>query len=177
MATRMLRRSPSSVTVPLGVCSSSVAPTLYVARERIELVVTRHVRAERVACDRHERRMRHPRSVMAVQHLTRLVGSHPLLGVRVRGRIVLDRNLRRHPAHCERAAAMAGADEQLRVRAHARLRHGDLRAIGQDRRRILAARLDEAEDVVPPAAVESHRRARAARAGSRASGTRPEASR
>ena len=45
--------------------------------------------------------------------------------------------------------------EQLRVGAQEGLVHRDLRAVGQDERRVVAELLDEAEDVVPAAAVEA----------------------
>ena len=54
-----------------------------------------------------------PGAVMAVAGLALLVGAHLGEGRLVGLRIVLDRNLRRHAAHGEGAAPMAGLDQQL----------------------------------------------------------------
>jgi hypothetical protein len=94
-----------------------------------ELIVTSHVCRERLTGDGDEGRMRHPRAIVAIHGLSRLVGSHALLGNRVRLGIVLDRDLRGHSAHRKRSTTMTRANQQLRVRSHARLGHGDLRAI------------------------------------------------
>ena len=53
-------------------------------------------------------------------------------------RVVLDRDLRGHAAHRERAAAMAGLDQQLRVRPQEVRRHRHLRAVGQHVVRVAA---------------------------------------
>jgi hypothetical protein len=65
-------------------------------------------------------------------------------------------DLRRHAAHREGAAAVAGLDQQQRVGAQEG-RHGHLLpAVRQHELRPVAREfLDEAEDVVPAAAVES----------------------
>ena len=99
--------------------------------------------------------MRDPRAVVAVAHFAQLVGADLVERSLVRRRVVLDRNLRRHAAHRVRAAPVTGLDRELRVRAHARLLHRHLRAIGEHGARIVRLVLDEAEDVVPAAAVES----------------------
>lgn len=50
---------------------------------------------------------------------------------------------------------VAGLDEQLDVGVHERHGHGDIRAVRQDKVGVLAELLDEGEDVVPAAAVET----------------------
>ena len=55
------------------------------------------------------------------------------------------------------AAAVAGLDHQLAVGAQERRGHAHQRAVRQHRRRVLPELLDEAEDVVPAAAVEAGR--------------------
>ncbi len=68
--------------------------------------------------------MRDPGAVVAVGGLALLVGAHLGEGGLVGGRVVLHRDLRRHAAHGEGAAAVAGLDQQQRIggeegRAHA----------------------------------------------------------
>ena len=99
--------------------------------------------------------MRDPRAVVAVVHLAALVGDH-LRERRVVGcGVALDRDLRGHAAHRVRAPAMTGLDEKLRVRPQEPLVHRDLRPVGKNRAGVVPMDLDEAEDVVPPAAVET----------------------
>ena len=125
------------------------------SRSLFELVLGRHQPVENLHRDRHEIRVRDPRAVMAVGGLALLVGAHLGEGGLVGGRVVLHRDLRRHAAHRECAAAVAGLDQQQRiggeeVRPH---RHG--RAVGREEARVLAQPLDEREDVVPAAAVQA----------------------
>ena len=94
---------------------------------------------------------------MAVAHFAQLVGAHLVEGLLTRGGVAPDGDLRGHAAHSVHAAPMAGLHHELRVGSHARLLHGHLRAIGQQRGGIVSPGLDEAEDVVPAAAVESRR--------------------
>ena len=101
--------------------------------------------------------MRHPGAVMAVAGLALLVGMDAAHRLVVGLRIVLDRNLRRHAAHRMHFAAMAGLDHELAVGAQEVRGHADLAAIRQHRPLLLAELLDEAEDVVPAAAVEAGR--------------------
>ena len=101
--------------------------------------------------------MRHPCPVVAGLHLAQLVRPHLLESRLVGDRVVLDRDLRRHPAHRVNPAPMARLDEKLHVGREKPLVHRDLRTIRQDRRGIFRALLDEAEDVVPSAAVEAGR--------------------
>ena len=68
-----------------------------------------------------------------------------------------DRDERRHAAHGVGATAVARLHEQLRVGAKKWLLHRHLAPVGQDKRRLAAAGLDRAEDVVPSAAVQAGR--------------------
>ena len=150
----MLLRRPASVIVPCGICSRSRRADLDVRQRLLQLVRRRHQPVEDLHRDRHEARVRDPGAVVPVARLALLVGAH--LGERflVRLRVVLDRDLRRHAAHREGAAAVAGLDQQLRVRAQEVRRHRHLLAVRQHEIRPAAEFLDEAEDVVPAAAVE-----------------------
>ena len=97
--------------------------------------------------------MRDPRAVEAVARLALLVLPNLRERDLVRLGVLAGRNEGRHAADRVRAAAVAGADEQLRVRAHERHRHRHLGAVGQHpvpRPELL----DGAEDVVPAAGVE-----------------------
>jgi hypothetical protein len=114
----------------------------------------RHQAVEHLGRERHERRMGHPGAVIAVAGLTLLVGTHAPERLLVRHRIVLDWNLGRHATHGERTTSMAGADQQQRIGAQEMRRHCHLLPIRQHETRVRAELLDEAEDVVPAAAVE-----------------------
>ena len=63
----------------------------------------------------------------------------------------------RHAADGVRTALVARLHEELRVRPHEGHGHGDLRAVGQHERGVLAEFLDHAEDVVPASGVEPRR--------------------
>jgi hypothetical protein len=56
-----------------------------------------------------------------------------------------------------RAAPMTRTHGELRVGAHVRLLHRDLRAVGEQCARVVPVHLDETEDVVPAPAVETDR--------------------
>ena len=75
--------------------------------------------------------MRHPGAVVAGLHLAQLVGANLIQRLLVGHRIVLDRHLRGHAAHGVNIAAMAGLDQQLRVRLQEMPLHGDFAAIRQ----------------------------------------------
>jgi hypothetical protein len=51
--------------------------------------------------------------------------------------------------------AVASLDEQLHIGFHERHGHGDVGAVGEDKVGVLAELLDEGEDVIPAAAVET----------------------
>ena len=101
--------------------------------------------------------MRDPGPVEAVVRLARLVLAHLRERDLVHLRVLAARDERRHAAHGLRAAAVAGAHEELGVRAHERHRHRDLGAVGKDELLPFAELLDQAEDVVPATGVEADR--------------------
>ena len=110
---------------------------------------------EDVHRDRHQVGVGNPRAIEAVGRLALLVLGD--LGQRVRRHLRLAPigDERGHAAHRMRAAAVARLHQQLRVGAHERHGHRHLRAIGQHQRGTCRERLDDAEDVVPAAGVES----------------------
>ena len=65
------------------------------------------------------------------------------------------RDERRHPADCVRAALVANTNEALRVCTHERNTHRDVRAIRQNEGVVMRKFLDDAEDVVPAACVQT----------------------
>ncbi len=111
---------------------------------------------EDLLADRDEIGVRHPRSVEALAGLALLVVTHLREGDLVDLGIASARDERRHPTDRERAALVAGRDEQLGVRIHQRRGHGHGRAVGQDEGVTgVAEVLDDAEQVVPAAGVEA----------------------
>ena len=120
-----------------------------------ELVRLRHQPVEHLHRDRHEIGMGDPGAVVAVARLALLVGAHLGEGGVVGVRVALDRNLRRHPAHREGAAAVAGLDQQA---ANRPLRKASPIVIadrsGVRNAAFLREPLDEGKDIVPAAAVE-----------------------
>jgi hypothetical protein len=115
----------------------------------------RHQPVEHLVRHRHEVGMGDPGAVMAVAGFALLVGLDLGEGGGIGLGVVLDRDLRRHAAHGEGAAAMAGLDQQQRIGAEKSLGHHDLRTVGQDEGLVAGELLDEGEDVVPAAAVQA----------------------
>ncbi len=115
-----------------------------------------------------ETRMRHPGAIVTVGRFERFVGADFRGDDFVLLRI-LARNERGHTAHRERAATMAGANQQSRIRAEERLVHRQRLPIGQHAIGVFTQCFDVAEDVVPASAVERHRVVAQARTGSRPS--------
>src|ERR1051326_499239 len=99
--------------------------------------------------------MSDPGPVVAVGSFAAFVFANFLQRFFVRGRIALDRNVSSHAAHREGAAFVAGLDAQKRVGAHEWSGHGNLRAVGNDE--VFSARefLDVAEQIIPPATVQT----------------------
>src|SRR5260221_4983218 len=122
-----------------------------------DLIRRFHRFVERFFRDRHQAGVSHPGSVMAIGRFAVLVRAY--FGERgvIRGRIVLDRDLRRHAAHGKGAALVAGLDQQQRISAHERTGHGHQSAIGEDEILPGAEFLYATEDVVPAAAIEARR--------------------
>jgi len=99
--------------------------------------------------------MGHPGPIEAIVRLADLVVTHLAQGDLVHLRILPGGDERRHPAERERAALVAGPDQELRVRAHERDGHRDLDAVGEQEVRAAVELLDRAEDEVPASGVES----------------------
>src|SRR4029078_6120202 len=72
----------------------------------------------------------------------------------LRRAIPLPRDLRRHAAEREGAAAMTGLDQLLRIGAQEGLAHHHVLAVRREEARLFGEALDGREDVVPAAAVE-----------------------
>ena len=119
MPTLMLLRRPASVIGFSGWKSSrSRAVTFDVVALPVDLVRRRHVLVEHRLRDLDQAGVRDPGAVAAVGRLAHLVRAHLLHRRLVRRAIVLDRDLRRHAAHRERIAPVAGLDQQ---QAYARM--------------------------------------------------------
>jgi len=99
--------------------------------------------------------MRHPCTIESGGAFTLLVLAHLRQRARVHLRVAPAWNESRHTADRVRAALVAHLHESLRVRAHERNRHRQLRPIRQHFVRPLAERLDEAEEIVPAAGIEA----------------------
>ena len=105
--------------------------------------------------DRHQPWVRNPGSVAAVGHFAQLVGANLLECRFVCRRIILDRNLCGHPAHCRGTAAVAGLHEQQRIGAHERRGHRHLRAVCKAKIVVRTEFLDAGKDVIPSTDVET----------------------
>ena len=123
----------------------------------VDLIRLRHVLVEHLLRHAHQTGMRHPRAVVPGFHFAQLILPHFFERALIRFRIVLDRNLRRHSAHCVNAALVAGLDQQINVRRQKMHRHGDLRAIRQHEIRPVPQLLNEAENIIPAPAVQPGR--------------------
>ena len=99
--------------------------------------------------------MRNPCAVVAIAGLALLVGADLGESFLVGYGIGLDGDICGHAAHGVDVAVVAGLDGQLGIAAHEVRGHGDLAAIGKDGVRVAGKFLDEAEDVIPAAAVEA----------------------
>ena len=119
-----------------------------------ELVRALHDLIECLARDRREPGMRDPGAVVPRARLAQLVGTHALHGARIGLRVVPDRNLRRHATHGVRTAPVAGPDQEVHVRLEEVTLHGHGGAVRQQEVAPVTELLDEAEDVVPAAAVQ-----------------------
>ena len=150
----MLMRRPARVTCPSGHPQEIRGRHVDVLAQAAEVVRAGHQAVEDLARHRHEPRVRDPGAVVAVAGFAFLVGAHACERARVRIGIVLDRDLRGHAPHRERAAAMAALDHELRVGAQEMRGHGHAAAVRQHEPRPVPELLDEAEDVVPAPAVE-----------------------
>ena len=121
----------------------------------VELVLRRHQPVKDLVRQRHHIGMRHPRAIMPVRSFALLVGTH--LGERhlIGFRTPLDRDLRRHAAHRESLAAMAGPDQQQRIGGQKIRRHRHHAAIRRHKGRVAAETLDERENIIPTPAIQA----------------------
>ena len=71
--------------------------------------------------------------------------------------VPLDGNLRRHAAHRVDTTPVTSLDQQLDIGLEEMPVHGDGGAVGKRQVLAITELLDEAEDVIPPAAVQSGR--------------------
>ena len=150
-------RRPSSVISP-GVdaaSSSCVGRDVDVVALAVDLVrlVAEH-RVERLGRHLHDVRVRDPGAVEAGLGLALLVLADGLDRPLVRLGVLARRDQRGHAAHRERAARVAGLDQQLRVGAHERHGHLHVGAVREHELRVVPEALDHREDVVPAAGVE-----------------------
>lgn len=119
------------------------------------LVGSRHVLVEDLGGDAGEGRVGDPGTVVAGADLAELVGADTLHGLVVGGGVVLDGDLSSHATHGVHTTLVAGLDEELDVGVHEGDGHGDGGSVGEDKVGVVAELLDDAEDVVPSAAVET----------------------
>src|SRR5437016_14128997 len=96
-----------------------------------------------------------PGAVMSAMHLPYLVLPTLVERFCVGRGVALDRDLGRHSAHRVDAAAVTRPDQQVDIRFQEVTIHRHARAIGENELGPAAEFLDEAEDVVPAAAVQS----------------------
>lgn len=127
------------------------------ARIGLDLVRCPHVLVEHSTGHLNEGRVGHPRTIMAGQNLAPLVFLDLSHFCGIGGRVVLNGDRRRHPAHGESTALVADIDETLHVGLHERSGHGKMAAIGGDLVVVRLEFLDVAEEVVPATAVEAKR--------------------
>ena len=144
------RAEATGFTVADRAVEGNLAQSLELIRARTEHLV------ERCHRGRYEIGMGYPRPVETVVGLAGLVGLHLLQRDPVGFGIAATRDERGHAADRERAALVAVRDEQFGVRAHERRGHRHRIAFGQDEPGPgRPERLDDAEEVVPPARVET----------------------
>ncbi|KAF1858516.1 hypothetical protein Lal_00015033 [Lupinus albus] len=102
-----------------------------------------------------EARVRDPAAVVAVGGVACLVVAHAAHRDFVLFRIVLDRDQGRHAADRRCVTLVAGLQQEQRIGAHERRRHGDFRTVGQAEVLVQLELLDAREDVVPAARVQA----------------------
>ena len=124
------------------------------APHHAQLVRTLHPLVKNFHRHRHQIGMRHPRSVVPRAYFAQLVRRNRRECLFVHRRVLATGDGGRHTAHGERAAAVAGLDQKIRVRLEERLAHDDLATVGQHIFGFCPQGLDEGEDVVPAAAVQ-----------------------
>lgn len=119
------------------------------------LVWSWHVLVENFSGDGGEGWVSNPGSVVAGLDFAKLVGVDTLHGLVVGSLIILDWDLGSHATHSSNLALVAGLDEKLNICVHEWDGHGDTGTIWENEVWVLAELLDDAEDVIPAAAVET----------------------
>lgn len=99
--------------------------------------------------------MSNPGTVVAGSDLAKLIGTNTFHGLVIGRLVILDGNLSSHAAHGMDTTLVAGLDKELYVSIHERDRHGDSRAVRQDKVGVVAELLDDAEDIIPATAVQA----------------------
>ncbi len=84
-----------------------------------------------------------------------LVFLHFFQGSRIGVRVIFDGDLGCHAAQCMGAAPMTGFDDQKGIGVHAMAGHGNLGTVGKDIARHIFKTLDETEDIIPAAAIQT----------------------
>lgn len=120
-----------------------------------QLVRRGHVLVEDFRGNRCQCRVGHPGAVMAGADFAQLVLSDVVHGPVVGLWVVLNGDLGRHATHGVDTPTMASLDEESDVGVHEGNGHGDGGSVGEDKVGVLAEFLDDGEDVVPSAAVET----------------------
>ena len=99
--------------------------------------------------------MRDPRAIVTGVHFPKFVLAHFFEGLLICFGIILDGNLCRHASHGVNAAPMAGLNQQIHIELQEMLFHCQRGPVGQYKVRAIPKFFDEAENVVPPAAVQA----------------------
>ena len=128
---------------------------VHVIALHVDLVRALHVLVENILGHGDQAWMRDPGAVVPGLHFAQFILAHFGQRLFVGRRIVLDGNLRRHSAHGVGAAAVARAGSARPRRSQEMLRHGDFGAVRENEVGALAEFLDEAENVIPAAAVQA----------------------
>lgn len=121
----------------------------------VDLVRSGHVLVENLGGDDGKLGVSNPGTVVAGGHLSELVLVDTLHGNLVGSSIVLDGDLSSHTAHGVDASLVAGLDEELDVSRHVRDGHGNVTSVGENKLGMVLELLDEGEDVIPSATVET----------------------
>ncbi len=85
---------------------------VHIFAQPVQLVGLGHEPVEDFLGDGHQVRMRHPGAIVTIAGFPFLVRAHPGHGSLIGGGIAAIRDLGRHAAHGEGAAAVAGLDQQ-----------------------------------------------------------------
>src|SRR5271166_2631908 len=121
----------------------------------VDLIWAGHQAIEYFRSDGNKTGMGDPGTVMTIARFAFLIGAHLCDSFVVGHWIALDGNECGHASHGMDVSAVACADYQFAVGTQKVRGHGDLGAIRKHGLGIMRKLLDEAEDVIPAAAVQS----------------------